>query len=83
MSPMRPIASFECVRGSPSVTEYAEPPTIWQRIQRREWLLTVEDYSEEIASRLQSENAVNHVEVRDLNLEEVFKDYVKGRRDAA
>jgi ABC-2 type transport system ATP-binding protein len=57
--------------------------TIWQRVQRREWVLTVGDFSPELLPRLESENLVQNVEVQDLNLEDVFKDYVKGRRGAA
>jgi ABC-2 type transport system ATP-binding protein len=57
--------------------------TIWQRVHRREWLLTVGNFSPEIVPRLESENLVQTVEVLDLNLEDVFKDYVKGRRGAA
>jgi ABC-2 type transport system ATP-binding protein len=57
--------------------------TIWQRVQRREWLLTVGDFSEDILPRLRGENSVHDVEVQDLSLEDVFKDYVKGRKGAA
>jgi ABC-2 type transport system ATP-binding protein len=57
--------------------------TIWQRVQRREWLLTVGDFSEDILPRLQGENSVHNIEVLDLSLEDVFKDYVKGRKGAA
>jgi ABC-2 type transport system ATP-binding protein len=57
--------------------------TIWQRVQRREWLLTVGDFSEDLLPRLRGENSVHDVEVQDLSLEDVFKDYVKGRKGAA
>lgn len=57
--------------------------TIWQRVQRREWLLTVGDFSPELVPQIQHENSIQHVEVLDLSLEDVFKDYVKGRKDAA
>ena len=54
--------------------------TIWQRVEQREWLLTVNPYSPALVERLRAENSVDHVEVIDLSLEDVFKDYVKGRR---
>jgi ABC-2 type transport system ATP-binding protein len=53
---------------------------VWQRVERREWLLTVSDFSPALLDQLRAENAVEHVEVTGLNLEELFKDFVKGRR---
>jgi ABC-2 type transport system ATP-binding protein len=62
-----------------------EPPvgTIWQRFQRREWLLTVRGFSEDTVEYLKANYPVDTVEVLDLGLEEVFKDFVKGRRASA
>jgi ABC-2 type transport system ATP-binding protein len=54
--------------------------TVWQNVQRREWSLTVTGFTPELVQRIRDENPVNAVSVRDLNLEEVFKDYIKGRR---
>ena len=50
--------------------------TVSQRINRREWLLTVSNFSDDVEVRLKAENAVETVEVYDLNLGELFKDYV-------
>ena len=52
--------------------------TVWQQVQRREWLLTIDDFRDEIAERIKAENPVESVEVFDLNLNDVFRDYVKG-----
>ena len=62
-----------------------EPPegTIWQRLQRREWLLTVRGFSPAILETLRSSYPVETLEVIDLGIEDVFKDYVKGRRASA
>ena len=59
-----------------------EPPdgTIWQRFHHREWLLTVRGFSPATVEYLRNKCSVENVEVTDLGLEEVFKDYVKGRR---
>jgi ABC-2 type transport system ATP-binding protein len=54
--------------------------TVWQRVERREWLLTVSDFTPGLLDQLRAENALEHVEVTGLNLEELFKDFVKGRR---
>jgi ABC-2 type transport system ATP-binding protein len=56
-----------------------EPPgLVWQRVDRRQWLLTVSDFRPEVVERLRSENSLEHVEVDDLSLGELFKDYIKG-----
>jgi ABC-2 type transport system ATP-binding protein len=54
--------------------------TVWQDIDRREWSLTIRGFTPEVLRRIRAENPVEAICVRDLNLEEVFKDYVKGRR---
>jgi ABC-2 type transport system ATP-binding protein len=61
------------------------PPsdTIWQRVDGREWLVTVADFSPEKVERIRAENAVDHVEVVDLGLEDLFKDFIRGKRAAS
>jgi ABC-2 type transport system ATP-binding protein len=53
---------------------------IWQRVREREWLVTVEGFSGDMVERLKAENDVEQVEVIDLGLEGIFKDYVRGWR---
>lgn len=57
--------------------------TIWQRVRDREWLLTVREFSPEVLERLQAANQLEGVEVIDLGLEDIFKDYVRGWRASA
>jgi ABC-2 type transport system ATP-binding protein len=57
--------------------------TLWQRVERREWLLTVSDYSPRLLESLQADNDVEHVEVEGVNLEDLFKDFVRGQRERA
>ena len=59
-----------------------EPPagTIWQRVQRREWLLTVRGFTPATVEQFRSAHPVDSVEVIDLGLEDVFKDFIRGRR---
>jgi ABC-2 type transport system ATP-binding protein len=63
----------------------SHPPggMIWQRVQNREWLLTVKDYSPGTVEQLKATNPLERVEVIDLTLEDIFKDYVRGRRVSA
>jgi ABC-2 type transport system ATP-binding protein len=52
--------------------------TIWQRVQRREWLLTVNGFSAAAAERIKAENPVESVDVFDVNLGDLFRDYILG-----
>ena len=54
--------------------------TIWQQVQGREWSVTVADFTPELVPQIQAEEGVEHVEVIDLGLEELFKDFVRGQR---
>lgn len=60
------------------------PPTalpagvVRQTVRGREWLVTVKDFSTEQVEFLKAHNAVSHVEVEDLTLDDVFRDYVCG-----
>jgi ABC-2 type transport system ATP-binding protein len=69
------------VDGLPPLT----PPdnTVWHRVQGREWLVTVQDFTPEVVQRMKALEGVEHVEVIDLHLEDVFKDFVRGRRAAS
>ncbi|HUU85680.1 MAG TPA: ABC transporter ATP-binding protein [Phycisphaerae bacterium] len=57
--------------------------TIWQRFGHREWLLTVRGFSPATLEFVRGKYAVDSIEVIDLGLEDVFKDFVKGRRASA
>lgn len=50
---------------------------IWQRVQRREWELTVDNYSADLFDEFKQKNPVEHLEVQDLSLEDIFKDYFR------
>lgn len=56
---------------------------IWQRIQGREWTVTVRDFTPEKVQRIQAVEGVQHVGVVDLGLEELFKDFIRGQRRSA
>ena len=56
---------------------------VWQRINGREWLVTVSDFSPDKVAQIRLQNAVENVDVIDLGLEDLFKDYVRGQRAAS
>ncbi len=53
---------------------------IWEKHQNREWLVTVNDFTPQIAEEIRSQPGVEHVEVQDIGLEELFKDFIRGRK---
>ena len=54
--------------------------TIWQRVQGREWTITVRDFLPEKVQQVRAIDGVEHVSVVDLGLEELFKDFIRGQR---
>lgn len=50
---------------------------IWQQVKRQEWQLTVEQFTPELLAQIQHRNPIENIEVLDLSLEEIFKDYVR------
>lgn len=74
---------IRAVLADEKVTLRQPESTIWQRVQKREWLVTVDDFTPVTVEKILHENPIDHVEVEDLSLEEIFKDYVKGTKGAA
>ena len=52
---------------------------IWQSVNRREWQVTLYPFSQEVVEKLRDRNPVSAVEVSDLSLDDIFKDFVRGR----
>ncbi len=59
--------------------QWTPDSTIWQQVQRREWELTVDDYSADLFDQIKNKNPIDHIEVRDLSLEDIFKDYIRSQ----
>jgi ABC-2 type transport system ATP-binding protein len=58
-----------------------DPPreTIWQSVNRREWLVTLYPFSTDAVERLTAANPVSGIEVFDLSLDDIFKDLIRGQ----
>lgn len=52
---------------------------VWQKVNRREWSLTMHPFSAEVLARLQATNPILRVDVGDLSLEDIFKDLIRGQ----
>ena len=53
---------------------------IWQNVEGRNWLVTVADFKPEIVQEIGALDGVEHTEIIDIGLEDLFKDFVKGQR---
>lgn len=54
--------------------------TVWERVDGRQWSLTVHGFSHDTIEELRQKNDVEHSEVVDVGLEDIFKDFIKGQR---
>ena len=53
---------------------------VFQKLSRREWIVTVDPFSDALFENVQSENDAVSADVIELNLEEIFKDVVRGQK---
>ena len=62
-------------------TQDLQPPpgVVFQQVNGREWLLTLENFDHAHLEFLRAHNRVSHVDVQDMSLDDLFKDLVRGR----
>jgi ABC-2 type transport system ATP-binding protein len=65
-----------------SAPRLAPPGHVWQQVRGREWLITVGDFAPEQVEFIRSRNRISHVDVQDMSLDDVFKDVVRGQKEA-
>ena len=53
---------------------------IWQHVEGRNWLVTVADFTPDTLREIDALDGVDHAEIIDIGLEDLFKDFVKGQR---
>ena len=53
---------------------------VWQHVNRREWQVTIHPYADDVVEHLKAENPLTNVEVIDLGLDDIFKDFIRGQR---
>jgi ABC-2 type transport system ATP-binding protein len=54
---------------------------IYQQVDGRNWSLTIADFTPDVVSEISTLDGVDNLEVIDVGLEDLFKDFVKGQRD--
>lgn len=57
----------------------APPGTVWSRLEGREWIVTVRGFTQDTLERIRAAASVRSLNVLDLNLDDVFKDVVRGQ----
>jgi ABC-2 type transport system ATP-binding protein len=67
--------------GSPPANLPAD--VIWQQVEGRNWIVTVADFRSEMVQEFDALDGVEQVEVIDVGLEDLFKDFVKGQRSTS
>jgi ABC-2 type transport system ATP-binding protein len=55
---------------------------VWQRVEGREWTITVRDFSPEKVRQIEAIAGVENARVVDLGLEDLFKDFIRGQKVA-
>lgn len=58
------------------------PGMVFQQVNGREWLMTLENFDRTHLEFVRAKNRVSHVDVQDVSLGDLFKDFVRGRRRA-
>ncbi len=56
------------------------PGVVWQQVNGREWLMTVDPFSRDQIEFLRQKNGIDTVDVLDMSLDDVFKDHLRVRR---
>jgi ABC-2 type transport system ATP-binding protein len=73
---------IRAVLGDPGKLATVPPPgTVHQQVRGREWTVTVKDFSPDQVEFIRSKNDVQQVDVVDLTLDDVFRDYVRATQE--
>ena len=67
------------VREDESADLLPPPGMVYQQVNGREWLMTLENFDRTHLEFILARNPVSHAEVQDMSLEDLFKDFVRGR----
>ena len=74
------VKRVRVVSTEPTLT-FVPPCELRRQHSGNEWLLTVENITTETLERLRSDPSVSGVNVIDLNLDDIFKDIIRGREE--
>ena len=52
--------------------------TVWQRVDRRSWSMTLHPFDATLVNTLRETNPISSLTVIDIGLEQIFKDFIRG-----
>jgi hypothetical protein len=52
--------------------------TVWQRVDRRNWSMTLHPFDATMVDTLVEANPISSTTVVDIGLEQIFKDFIRG-----
>jgi ABC-2 type transport system ATP-binding protein len=70
---IRAVREDEAADGRPP------PGMVFQQVNGREGVMTLENFDRSHLKFVRARNRVSHVDVQDLSLDDLFKDFVRGR----
>ncbi len=76
------VQSVRCVLADGRLPQWMPPQTVWSRVNRRDWHLTVYPYEEGIVEQIKESNPVASLDVESLSLDEIFKHFIRGRKES-
>ena len=59
----------------------APPGMVFQKLQGREWIITVQNFQPDQIEFVRARNRISHLDVQDMSLDDVFKDFVRGQKE--
>ena len=74
---------IRAVFDEPPSQTFAPPGVVRQSRNGREWIVTVRDFSLEQVELIRGKNRVRQIEVQDLTLDQLFRDYVRTDDESA
>jgi hypothetical protein len=72
--------------GSRAAPPRAPEGAVWSRMEGREWIVTIRNFTRDAVERVRAaevDGGVRSVEVVDMSLDDVFKDFVRGQEATA
>jgi ABC-2 type transport system ATP-binding protein len=65
-----------------SAARLTPPGFVFQQVRGREWTITVQNFAPDQLDFLRSKNRVSQLDVLDVTLDDVFKDVIRGKKEA-
>jgi ABC-2 type transport system ATP-binding protein len=75
---IRATKRVEAVLLDGRLPEHVLQQTVWQRVDRRSWSMTLHPFEAAMVETLREANPISSTTVIDIGLEQIFKDFIRG-----